>query len=239
MGSVTFILHLLWYNNSMPRQSRIDLADHIYHVLNRANGRMLIFNEEADYLLFEELLTEAKALTDMRIISYVIMPNHFHLVLQPRSDGDVARFMHWLLSTHTRRVHALTNTIGTGHLYQGRYKSFLVENDEYLITLIKYVERNPVRATLVSECQDWRWGSAWRRCFGTQEEQDLLCPSPTPMPTQYIKWINTPDNEHHIGQIRNAIKRGVPYGKDVWVDKMITLYHLESTVRGRGRPKKI
>src|SRR3989344_8620297 len=106
----------------MPRTDRIDLADHIYHIINRANGRLKIFNAKKDYLLFEELLTEAKELTDMRILAYTIMPNHWHLVLSPRKDGDLSIFMHWLSTTHTRRVHVATKTIGAGHLYQGRYK---------------------------------------------------------------------------------------------------------------------
>jgi putative transposase len=182
----------------MPRFARIDLADHVYHVINRANGRLQIFNKKEDYQLFEELLAEAKALTDMRILAYTIMPNHWHLVLQPRKDGGLGLFMHWLSTTHTRRVHVETKTIGGGHLYQGRYKSFLVESDTYLLALIKYVERNPVRAQLVQQCQDWQWGSAERRINGTPQRQKLLDPSPTPFPHGYARWINTPDKEDDL-----------------------------------------
>src|SRR3989344_6083708 len=150
----------------MPRTDRIDLADRIYRIINRAIGRLKIFNAKKDYLLFEELLTEAKELTGMRIFAYTIMPNHWHLVLSPQKGGDLSLFMHRLSNTHTRRVHTSTGTIGSGHLYQGRYKSFLVNKDNYLLALIKYVERNPVRAKLVSSCELWQWGSAWRRIIG-------------------------------------------------------------------------
>ncbi len=222
----------------MPRTDRIDLADHLFHVINRANGRMQIFNKKQDYQLFEELLAEAKELTDMRILAYTIMPNHWHLVLLPRKDGDLAIFMHWLSTTHTRRVHVATKTVGAGHLYQGRYKSFLVEDDNYLRTLIKYVERNPVRAKLTRQCQAWQWGSAWRRISGTPKQKKLVDPSPTPLPHGYLRWVNTLDKEDDLLEIRNAVNRGVPYGGERWVEQMITQHHLESTVRSQGRPRK-
>jgi putative transposase len=222
----------------MPRLARIDLADHLYHVINRANGRMQIFNKKEDYQLFEELLTEAKELTDMRIIAYTIMPNHWHLVLQPRKDGDLGLFMHWLSTAHTRRVHVETKTIGSGHLYQGRYKSFFVENDSYLLTLIKYVERNPVRAKLVRQCENWQWGSAWRRVKGSKEQMRLLDPSPTPLPHGYTRWVNSSDKEDDLEDIRNAVNRGVPYGGARWVEQMVSKHHLETTQRAPGRPRK-
>jgi len=86
------------------------------------------------------------------------MPNHWHLVLCTLNDGDLSTFMHKLTNTHTRRVHTITQTVGTGPLYQGRYKSFLVDSNEYLMTVIRYVERNPVRAGLVKFAEDWRRG---------------------------------------------------------------------------------
>ncbi len=223
----------------MPRLARVDIGGEIYHVINRANGRMQIFNEKEDYLLFEKLLKEAKELTDMRILAYSIMPNHWHLVLHPRSDGDLGIFMHRLTNAHTRHVHTLTKTIGSGHLYQGRYKSFLVDTDNYILTLIKYVERNPVRAKLVRQCENWQWGSAWRRINGTPAQKKLLSGSPTPLPHGYKRWINTADKEDDLATIRHALNKGVPYGRTRWVDSMVTKYHLESTLRTAGRPKKI
>ena len=166
------------------------------------------------------------------------MPNHFHLVLSPKKDGDLSLFMHWLSTTHTRRVHVATKTIGAGHLYQGRYKSFLVEEDNYLLGLIKYVERNPARAKLVKHCQDWQWGSAWRRVNGTKEQKKLIDASPTPFPHGYLRWINTRDKEDDLLQIRNAVNRGVPYGNTTWIEHMVGVHHLESTVRPQGRPRK-
>jgi REP element-mobilizing transposase RayT len=111
-----FALYIL---ASMPRTERIDIGGEIYHVINRANGRTQIFNGKDDYQLFESLLGDAKEMTDMRILAYTIMPNHWHLLLSPKHDGDLSAFMHWLTTTHTRRYHVATKTVGGGSLYQG------------------------------------------------------------------------------------------------------------------------
>jgi len=222
----------------MPRLARVDLGEYVYHVINRAIGRLKIFESKDDYALFEELLARAKEETGMRILAYAIMPNHWHLVLYPRNAGDLGIFMHRLTNTHTRRVHVRTRTIGHGPLYQGRYKSFIVESDQHLLTLIKYVERNPVRARLARTCEAWQWGSAWRRINGTKEQQELLDSSPVLLPHQYRTWINTPDREDDLKTIRLSANKGVPYGRDRWVDAMVTKYNLEYTRRSAGRPKK-
>ncbi len=222
----------------MPRNSRIDIGNEIFHVINRANGRLKIFNKDSDYRLFEEILTDTKELIGMRILAYTIMPNHFHLVLHPINDGDLGLFMHRLCNSHTRKVHALTDTNGTGHLYQGRYKSFLVDKDQYLNTLIKYVERNPVRAKLSKRCENWKWGSAYRRTCGTPNAKKLLDQTSFDLPNDYLNWINTSEKEDTLNNIRFSVIKDVPYGKETWVNKMVDMYHLESTTKFPGRPKK-
>ena len=173
----------------------------------------------------------------MRILAYVLMPNHWHLVLHPRNDGDLGAFMHRLSNAHTRKVHARTNTNGSGHLYQGRYKSFLIDSENYLLAVVKYVERNAVRAKLVRNCEDWQWGSAWRRIFGTAKQKKLLGEMPAHLPGDYLNWINTADKADDLKMIRVSVNKSVPYGRDKWVDKMVFKYHLESTLKSPGRPK--
>ena len=126
----------------MPRPRRAAEGDLIYHALNRANARLALFDNEDDYAAFERVLQQAVARFDMRLLSYCLMPDHFHLLLWPREDGDLSTFMRWLTMTHTRRWHAQHGTAGTGHLYQGRYKSFPVQSDEHFLTACRYVEQN-------------------------------------------------------------------------------------------------
>ena len=158
----------------MGRVPRVDVGNQIYHVINRANGRQTIFHKKEDHQHFEALLEEAQERSGMRILAYVLMPNHWHLLLYPKIDGDISTFMQWLTLTHTQQYHARTRTIGYGHLYQGRYKSFLIEKDSYYLTVIKYIERNPVRAKLSRTVEGWRWGSGSDILLGPQSRNSCL-----------------------------------------------------------------
>lgn len=222
----------------MGRAPRVDVGGEVYHVINRANGRQTIFHKKENYLHFEQLLIEAKELNSMRIIAYALMPNHWHLVLYPRNDGDLSLFMHWLTLTHTHQYHSRTKTIGYGHLYQGRYKSFLVEKDNYLLQLIRYVERNPFRAKLVKRAQDWQWGSAHRRTQGTPQEKTLLSDTIIELPHDYLEWLNEQEDIDTLASIRQSVNKGTPYGAPKWVKRMVDKFDLLLTTRFRGRPNR-
>jgi len=123
----------------MPRARRQSPGGVVYHVLNRANGRQKIFRSVCDYTAFEKILTEGLDKIPMRLTGYCLMPNHWHLLLWPYNDGDLSAFMHWVTMTHSQRWHAVHNTTGTGHLYQGRFKSFPIQTDSYYLTALRYI----------------------------------------------------------------------------------------------------
>lgn len=220
----------------MPRSPRTDVANYVYHVLNRANARVQIFDDGEDYKRFELILEEAVQRYDMRLLAYCVMPNHWHLVLRPKQDGDLSKFTGWLTNTHTRRWHTSKNTIGEGHLYQGRYKAFLCQQDNHFLTLVRYVERNARQANLVKKAQDWRWSSVWRRENGTKKQQSILAPWVVDMPDRYLVWLNKPQSEEEEQTIELATQKGSPFGNPNWINKMVKRYHLESTLRFPGRP---
>lgn len=220
----------------MGRAPRADIADIVYHVMNRANARVQIFNTVSDFQLFEKTLAQAKERSAMRILAYCIMPNHWHLILQPRNNGDLSRFMQWLTLTHTQRWHTTHESVGSGHLYQGRYKAFLVQNDSYLLWACRYVERNPLRAKLVDRAERWMWGSAWRRANDTGME--LLDPWPMERPQDYEQWLNEQEDENLLKSIRTSVSRGQPFGDSSWTKSMISRFDLQATSAPRGRPKK-
>ena len=223
----------------MPRINRIDISDIVYHVINRASARMQIFDEDKDYTLFEKVLEQAKEKFDVRILSYCIMPNHWHLVLYPKIDGSLQLFMRWLSMTHTQRWHSQHKTTGSGHLYQGRYKSFLlVQEDECLLQLFKYVERNPLRAKLVQRAEEWKWSSLWEREQGNEKQKELLDEWPISIPEDYIELVNIPQTNEELESLRYSANKGKPYGSKVWVSRMIDRFNLMSTLRSPGRPKK-
>ena len=133
----------------MGRPKRAADGGLIYHVLNRANARMTIFQEPEDYAAFVGVLEEAVQRTQTRLLAYCVLPTHWHLVLWPQEDGELSRFTGWLTLTHTQRWHAHRRSTGSGHVYQGRFKSFPVQDDEHFLTVCRYVERNALRANLV------------------------------------------------------------------------------------------
>src|SRR4029078_883694 len=168
----------------MPRTARASVGGLCYHVLNRGNGQAEVFHKEADYAAFVDLMVEANERLPLRILGYVLMPNHFHLVLWPRGDGDLSRWMQWLLTAHVRRYHRHYH--GSGHVWQGRFKAFPIEQDEHLLTVLRYVERNPLRANLVERAEDWQWSSL--RLFTPRPQVDWLHAGPVPRGRTWRRW---------------------------------------------------
>lgn len=221
----------------MGRPLRAAVGDLVYHVLNRANARVRIFKSEADYKAFEQVLAEARERFSMRILSYCVMPNHWHMVLWPRRDGDLSRFVGWLTLTHTQRWHAHKHSTGLGHLYQGRFKSFVVQSDEHLLTVCRYVERNGLRANLVDRAEDWRWSSLWRRQFGNGEAKALLSDWPVKWPDNWLLRVNGPETEEELRALRRSVNSSQPYGRGSWLEGTVKRLGLMSTMRPRGRPR--
>jgi putative transposase len=145
-------------------------------MLNRANRRATIFEKDGDYEAFERILIDAVAKFKIDLFSYCVMPNHWHLVVRPIVDGEMSRFAQWLTLTHTQRYHAHHHSTGEGHLYQGRFKSFPVQDDDHFLTVNRYVERNAYSANLCSTPELWRFGSLWRWKHGSAAEKALLSP---------------------------------------------------------------
>lgn len=220
----------------MPRSPRTDVGYIPYHVLNRANARLPIFTTDADYLAFERVLGEAQQRSQMRILTHCIMPNHWHLVLYPPADGMLVSFMRWLTMTHTQRWHAAHETTGTGHIYQGRYKSFPIETDAHLLQVCRYVERNPVRARLVARAEAWRWSGLWRRVHGSAADRALHNAWPVPAGERYLEWVNEPEPPPLLEELRTSVARGRPFGSLEWTEHAVRAFHLAATVRSPGRP---
>jgi putative transposase len=210
----------------------------VYHVLNRAVARLALFEKDAAYEAFERVLAEALVEHPTRLLSYCIMPNHWHLVVWPRGDGELTDFLRWLTHTHVMRWHAHFGTSGTGHLYQGRFKAFPVQTDDHFYTVVRYAERNALRANLVEKAEEWRWGSLWRRTRGTAEQKRLLSTWPLPEPTRWTAHVNAAQSEAEVKAVREAIRRGCPFGSATWQKRTAGRLGLDWTLRARGRPRK-
>jgi putative transposase len=223
----------------MPRSKRITKGNIVYHVRIRANGRLMIFKKARDFEAFEDILAEGLERFDMRMCGYCIMGNHWHLVLWPKEDGDLSAFMRWITQTHSQRWHASHGAVGCGHLYQGRYKSFPVQSNAYYLTLMRYVECNPLRAGLVEKAVQWPWSSLAIRTDNA-DNPITLCDSPVPLPMQWQRMVNDQMtlDETIVGKIEKSIERGSPLGDSDSITQTAGELGLESTIRPRGRPRK-
>ena len=201
-----------------------------YHVLNRGNGRSEVFHKDGDYAAFLKLLTRVP----MRLLSYCLMPNHFHLVLWPQNDGDMSRWMQWLMTAHVRRYHRHYNS--SGHVWQGRYKSFPIEEDDHLLSVMRYVERNPVRAKTIPIRKAHRW--AWSSIGRPPKDVDPppLDLGPVDRGSDWLRWVNEPQTDAELQALRESISRGRPFGSKAWQTATAEQLGLESTLRPRGRP---
>ena len=222
----------------MPRIARCTPKGWIYHAFNRAVARLPLFQKDADYEAFERVLGEAHEKFPIEVLAYCVMPNHWHFVLRPKDDRQLTAFLRCVAHTHTMRWHAHHRTSGTGHLYQGRFKAFPVEYDDHFYSLVRYVERNALRAGLVERAEDWRWSSLWRHCSGDSEARALLARWPLPRPRHWTEHVNAPQTEAELEALRRALRRSSPYGGPNWQQAAADRLGLQATLRARGRPRK-
>jgi len=223
----------------MSRMHRVSPGGVPFHVLNRAVGRRTVFESAADYEGFIETVAETLRIRRMRICGYCVMPSHWHMVLWPEHDGELSVFLQHLTNLHVKRWKRSHNEIGLGHLYQGRFKSFPIQTTDYFHAVVRYGERNPLRANLVSRAEAWPWSSLG--------QASAACPIPlsawpVPGPADqhrdlWIEHVNRPQTEGELAGVRASVSRGRPYGDDAWVTQAATRLDLGSTIRPRGRPR--
>lgn len=177
----------------MARAWRIEFEGALYHVLSRGNQRQAIFTDDEDRLLFLERLSEMAVRFEVECYAYVLIDNHYHLLLQTRR-ANLSKAMQWLGVAYTSRFNFKNHC--SGHLFQGRFKSMLVENDAYLLQLSYYIHRNPLRAGMVKRLADYRWSSYLAYAFGKERPE----------------WLKT---DVILSQMVNASDRNEAYRKNI------------------------
>lgn len=198
-------------------------------MLSRGNNRATVFRSAHDYEDFIELLDEARRQSGVELLAFCIMPNHFHVVARFDESVQLSALMQWWLTSHVRRHHERQGTTGLGHVWQGRFKSFPIQEDEHLLTVLRYVLRNPVRARLVETAWAWRWSSLWHDA--------MLSPWPVEPPASMANWLGAPPDDAADEDLRTAISRGAPFGDDAWRADAARRWGIEATIAARGRPK--
>jgi putative transposase len=214
----------------MPRIARALADNAYYHLINRGNGRQQVFYKDGDYHAFIDLMQTAREKFAVRLHAWCLMPNHFHLLVQPEQADQLNKMMQWLMTSHVRRYHQHYRT--SGHVWQGRYKSFIVQNNDHLLTVARYIEANPVRAGLSEGAAQWPWSSHAVRGF--ESDGIHLDSFPMPLPDDWSSYVDTPLTDAEIEKLRNSVNRQTPFGKEDWRDDLYGKMGLESAVRSRG-----
>jgi putative transposase len=216
----------------MPRRVRERTAGLVFHVLNRAAKRAVLFEGPRDYAAFVRLLEKAVERSNVALFAYCIMPNHWQLVLAPKADGAVSGFMHWLTTTHARRWQNSHGLTGLGAVYQGRFKAIPIRHDSHFLWVCRYVERNPLRASLVTRAEDWHWSSL----RGHHAQVGWLAEWPVSRPSEWIDHVNMPQTQVELDAFRHAIQKGMPFGDEDWMHHVRSM--LGTSPRHRhGRPR--
>lgn len=218
----------------MARTARASAGNICYHVINRGNGGAVVFRKRADYLRFAEMLSQACDRLPLRVVCWCLMPNHFHLVLWPHEDGDLSRWMQWLMTCHVRRYHRHYNS--SGHVWQGRFKAFPIQQDRHYLTVLRYVESNPLRAALADRAEQWEWSSLW--ALANRGDYPFLSDGPIERPDNWLSIVNQPRSQPELEVIHNCLARGAPFGDDLWARQTATRLGLQSALNPRGRPPK-
>jgi putative transposase len=213
----------------MARSRRRTFGGVIYHVLNRAARKTTIFRTEQDYDAFLRVLNEALRRTPVRIFAYIVMPTHWHFLLQPEGDQDLSRFIHWLATTHSRRWNIAHRKCGEGAVYQSRFKAVAVQDGVNLLRVWRYVERNALRANLVARAEDWRWSSL----AAPRESNSLLSATPIELPRDWIEIVNEPQTDIELQAIRIATERECAFGEQSWQTLMAQRGGHKHSRRGR------
>lgn len=219
----------------MPRRRRRSLQGAIFHVMNRAVRRTVLFETVQDYQAFVALVCETLTRFNMKIIAYCLMPNHWHLVMICDRLEELSRGMHWLESKHANRWNGAHGTRGTGAVYQDRFKAVPVQKNESIRRVCRYVERNALRKGLVPRAEHWTWCSL--HSAGQNCDTIPLAPWPILRPSNWVEIVNSPETEAELQGLRHLLRHNHPIGDADW--QAAVAPYLGLTLRGKGRPKKM
>ncbi len=216
----------------MPRRHLPGLDGLVFHVMNRAIEGVTLFEHPTQYDAFTRVLAEAGRRHATRLLAYCVMPNHWHLVVQPAVDRVLSEYMQWLTTTHAQRWRRASCTRGRGAVYQGRFRWVPVEQDLHFLRLCLYVERNPVRAKITTRGEQWRWSSAWQRdrksCAGP-----TLAEWPVTRPAEWNDLLHEGSSPAATESIRECVRRGRPFGSADWCSRTSALYKISEEPPGR------
>lgn len=227
----------------MPRQPRLEVVGLPHHIVQRGVDRQAVFFDHHCYLEYLHLLSAYAGHLEVSVHGWCLMTNHVHLLLTPSVPGTLSRLMQNLNRLYVQRINARFER--TGHLWAGRFKASVVGSERYLLSCMRYIELNPVRAGMVAHPQDYPW-SSWHANVGKRRSR-LVTPHPeyvalgaTDVECQenYRAWVLQDEQEHEITQLRNATQQNATFGSARFAHQIEQMLGRDVTIKSRGRPKK-
>jgi putative transposase len=215
----------------------------VYHALNRGNNRQEIFSDDGDRQSFLEALDRTRSRYPFRLLGYCLMSNHFHLLVRPDAGQSISRILQSLTVAHTWQYHKRHGS--SGHVWQGRFKSPVIQDDEHLLMVLRYIEANPLRAGLVTDLGDYPWSSYPHHGMG--RDDPLLSPFPQweqlgrTEGARRRRWrakLCAAQRQGELTAIRDSLRSGRPLGEPAWVERIAKRLHIDLQPRPRGRPRK-
>lgn len=226
----------------MPRGPRPIAPYFPHHVIHRGHNRQVIFAEVEDYDYYLSCLKVAKSLYSIKVYAYVLMTNHVHLLLEPQAGRDLSRLMKRVAGRFTRYMNKKYQRRGT--LWEGRFRSAVVEGDRYLLAASRYIELNPVRAKMVWHPKEYAWSSYRTHAKGLEDELLDFDPfyaglgdNAGERSQAYEKWIWESIPEGEWESIREAIQRGGLLGGAKFQEQIAVMVGRRIENRGPGRPR--
>jgi putative transposase len=215
----------------------------IYHALNRGNNRADVFAEDGDHKAFLEALGHTSSRYPFRLFGYCLMTNHFHLLLQPEPGQSISRILQSLTVAHTWRYHRRHRS--SGHVWQGRFKSPVIQGDDHLLVVLRYIEANPLRASMVADSADHRWSSYQYHGLGRTDallspfpEWERLGPTEAERRRRWRAKVRALQSEEELRAVRASVCSGRPFGHAAWIEDIAERLRFDLHPRPRGRPPK-
>ena len=227
----------------MARRPRVQDDGQVYHAHNWGNNRATVFADDDDHLAFLRALADTKERRPFRLFGYCLMADHFHLLLRPDPGQSISRIVQSLTVTHTWRSHKRHQS--SGHVWQGRFRSAMVQQDEHLLVVLRYIEANPLRAGVVADLAEYRWSSfaapwAWPRRSHVEPVPawDELGRTPGERRRRWRAKLHRVQPEAELSAVRQSLRSARPLGAADWTERIAKRLGINLNPRPRGRPRK-
>jgi putative transposase len=227
----------------MPRPLRPIDDRLVYHVINRGNNRAAVFFDDGDYAAFLKAIGDLKRRRPFALYGYCLMTNHVHLLIRP-VETPISRLMQSLLVSHTQRYHRCHHS--SGRVWQGRFKSPVIQDDEHLLTVLRHIEANPLRAQMVETASDYPWSSFAAHWLGRPDPlrdsiplYESLAKPPATRQRRWSAFVHQTPPDDELTALRRSTQTSLPLGATDWVTQLSRHLGLDLTIRPRGQPRKL